>query len=81
MGGHGGMDYIMLYRLLECVRQGIVPDMDVYDAAAWSSVAELSIQSGEPREQVDGIPGLYTRSLAVEDLFGHRNNDVGNTKS
>jgi hypothetical protein len=44
-GGHGGMDYIMLFRLLQCVRQGIAPDMDVYDAAAWSAIAPLSEQS------------------------------------
>jgi predicted dehydrogenase len=44
-GGHGGMDYIMLYRLLECLREGLAPDMDVYDAAAWSSVGPLSEQS------------------------------------
>jgi predicted dehydrogenase len=45
LGGHGGMDFIMLYRLLQCVRTGLPPDMDVYDAAAWSSVQPLSIQS------------------------------------
>jgi predicted dehydrogenase len=44
-GGHGGMDYLMLYRLLECVREGRPPDMDVYDAAAWSSVGPLSVAS------------------------------------
>jgi hypothetical protein len=44
-GGHGGMDFIMLYRLLECMTKGLVPDMDVYDAAAWSSVAPLSLAS------------------------------------
>ena len=43
--GHGGMDYIMLYRLLQCVREGLPPDMDVYDAAAWSAVAPLSVAS------------------------------------
>ncbi len=42
LGGHGGMDYIMLYRLMECMRQGLVPDMDVYDAAAWSAPGPLS---------------------------------------
>ncbi len=46
-GGHGGMDFIMLYRLLECLRKGLAPDMDVYDAAAWSSVAPLSLASLE----------------------------------
>lgn len=45
LGGHGGMDYIMLYRLLSCVRQGLPPDMDVYDAASWSAVAPLSAAS------------------------------------
>lgn len=44
-GGHGGMDYLMLYRLLQCVREGLPPDMDVYDAAAWSSVGPLSVAS------------------------------------
>jgi predicted dehydrogenase len=44
-GGHGGLDYIMIYRLLQCVREGLPPDMDVYDAAAWSSVGPLSEQS------------------------------------
>ncbi|HUX44136.1 MAG TPA: Gfo/Idh/MocA family oxidoreductase [Terracidiphilus sp.] len=42
LGGHGGMDYIMLYRLMQCLREGLVPDMDVYDAAAWSAPGPLS---------------------------------------
>ncbi|WP_263381816.1 Gfo/Idh/MocA family protein [Granulicella arctica] len=45
VGGHGGMDFIMLYRLLECVREGLPPDMDVYDAATWSAVTPLSVAS------------------------------------
>jgi hypothetical protein len=44
-GGHGGMDFIMLFRLLQCFREGLVPDMDVYDAALWASVGPLSVQS------------------------------------
>jgi len=43
--GHGGMDYLMLFRLLQCVREGLPPDMDVYDAAAWSAVGPLSVSS------------------------------------
>jgi hypothetical protein len=42
LGGHGGMDFVMLYRLVECMRQGAAPDMDVYDAAAWSVPGPLS---------------------------------------
>lgn len=44
-GGHGGMDFLMLYRLVQCVREGMAPDMDVYDAASWSTPGPLSEQS------------------------------------
>jgi len=40
--GHGGMDYLEDYRLIQCLRTGTEPDMDVYDAAALSVVIELS---------------------------------------
>ena len=45
LGGHGGMDYIMLYRLLQCMKEGLPPDMDVYDAATWSAPGPLSTAS------------------------------------
>jgi hypothetical protein len=45
MGGHGGMDYVMVYRLMQCMQQGLAPDFDVYDAAAWSAPFGLSIES------------------------------------
>jgi predicted dehydrogenase len=40
--GHGGMDYVMSWRLVDCMRRGVAPDMNVYDAAAWSAPAPLS---------------------------------------
>ena len=43
--GHGGMDYLMLLRLVECLREGLEPDIDVYDAAAWSAIGGLSEKS------------------------------------
>ena len=45
MGGHGGMDYIENYRLMDCIKRGLVPDIDVYDAAAWSAPTPLSLTS------------------------------------
>jgi hypothetical protein len=45
MGGHGGMDFILLYRLAECMREGLPPDIDVYDAATWSAAGPLSERS------------------------------------
>ncbi len=41
VGGHGGMDFIMDYRLVYCLQNGLPLDMDVYDLAEWSCVAEL----------------------------------------
>lgn len=53
-GGHGGMDYIMAFRLVETMREGLPPDFDVYDAAAWSvpwplSEASLALSSAPVR--------------------------------
>ena len=48
-GGHGGMDFIMAWRLVTCLRDGLVPDMNVYDAASWSAprpLSEKSVASG-----------------------------------
>ena len=44
-GGHGGMDFIMDYRLIYCLRNGLPLDQDVYDAAEWSCIGELSAAS------------------------------------
>ncbi len=43
--GHGGMDFIEDYRLIECLRKGQPTDFDVYDAAAWSCISALSEKS------------------------------------
>ncbi len=43
--GHGGMDFIEDYRLVQCLRMGQPMDMNVYDAAAWSAVSALSEKS------------------------------------
>jgi predicted dehydrogenase len=45
LGGHGGMDFLMNYRLAQALREGTPPDMDVYDAALWSVPGPLSEQS------------------------------------
>lgn len=47
VGGHGGMDYIMDYRLIYCLLNGLPLDMDVYDLAEWCCLAPLSALSIE----------------------------------
>jgi len=59
-GGHGGMDYIMCYRVVECMLQGLAPDFDVYDAAAWSAPFPLSIASVKGGGSLQKIPD-YTQ--------------------
>jgi predicted dehydrogenase len=54
--GHGGMDYIEDYRLIQCLREGRPTDMDVYDAAALSAVVELSAQSTARRARTVDFP-------------------------
>jgi hypothetical protein len=44
-GGHGGMDFIMLYDFYDAVRGGKEVPLDAYDAAAWSSISALSEMS------------------------------------
>lgn len=45
VGGHGGMDFIMDYRLIYCLRHGLPLDMDVYDLAEWCCLGELGAMS------------------------------------
>lgn len=60
VGGHGGMDYIMDYRLVYCLRNGLPLDMDVYDLAEWCSMAELTRISIENNSAAVAIPD-FTR--------------------
>ncbi len=64
LGGHGGMDYLMCWRLIQCFRGGLVPDMDVYDAAAWSApgpLSEISVAKGSmPIKFPDFTRGKWT---------------------
>jgi hypothetical protein len=59
-GGHGGMDFLMLWRMTYCLRNGEALDQDVYDAAAWSSIMPLSADSVSDRSNSKDIPD-FTR--------------------
>ncbi len=56
VGGHGGMDFIMDWRLIDCLRNGLPLDQDVYDAALWSSITPLSEQSVANRSSSVDVP-------------------------
>jgi hypothetical protein len=69
IGGHGGMDYVMAYRLAECMKLGLPPDIDVYDAAAWSApipLSEASVADGSaPQKFPDFTRGKWQTRKAV----------------
>ncbi|MFJ8649217.1 Gfo/Idh/MocA family protein [Streptomyces sp. NPDC093546] len=70
-GGHGGMDYIMVYRLMQCMRLGLVPDFDVYDAATWTAPVPLSHASikakGAPQQIPDFTRGEWRKPRSGVD--------------
>ncbi len=68
-GGHGGMDYVMAYRLIQTMREGLTPDMDVYDAAAWCApgpLSELSVAKGSmPVQFPDFTRGRWSEARSM----------------
>ena len=73
VGGHGGMDYIMDYRLIYCLRNGLPLDMDVYDLAEWCSLiplSALSIENGSaPVEVPDFTRGNWQKIKGYRHAF------------
>ncbi|MCR5710302.1 MAG: Gfo/Idh/MocA family oxidoreductase [Bacteroidales bacterium] len=65
VGGHGGMDFIMDYRLVYCLQHGLPLDMDVYDLAEWCCLAPLSkisLENGSmPVEVPDFTRGSWNK--------------------
>jgi len=60
VGSHDGIDYMELYRLIKCLQEGREPDIDVYDAASWSAISQLSENSVANRSRPIDVPD-FTR--------------------
>lgn len=69
MGGHGGMDFIMDWRMIYCLQNGLHMDMDVYDLAEWSCpipLTEISIENGSvPVEIPDFTRGAWNKLKTI----------------
>jgi predicted dehydrogenase len=71
MGGHGGMDFMMRYRIIECLRKGEPLDQNMYEGCFWSAVTPLSAKSiedgGAPQRFPDFTRGNWkkTKPLSV----------------
>ncbi len=56
VGGHGGMDFLMVLRLSYCLQNGLPPDMNVYDLASTCCLCELTEKSADNRGRSMDIP-------------------------
>ena len=71
MGGHGGMDFMMRYRIIECLRNGEPLDQNMYEGWFWSAVTPLSAKSikygGAPQRFPDFTRGNWktTKPLGI----------------
>jgi hypothetical protein len=80
VGGHGGMDFIMDWRMIDCLRNGLPLDQDVYDGALWSSIAPLSEWSVANRSQSIDIPDFTCGSWKNNKPHGINLESGGTTK-
>jgi hypothetical protein len=71
VGGHGGMDYIMDYRMIYCLRNGLPLDMDVYDLAEWCCISPLSKLSLENGNRPVEIPDFTRGHWADKQGFSY----------
>ena len=73
VGGHGGMDFIMDYRLVYCLQNGLPLDMDVYDMAEWCCLGPLtriSLENGSaPVAVPDFTRGAWNRVQGFRYAF------------
>lgn len=68
--GHGGMDGMMMYRIVECLQQGLPLDQNVYEGCLWSAVAPLSERSvasgGAPQNFPDFTRGRWRETNPLQ---------------
>lgn len=67
--GHGGMDGMMMYRIVECLQKGLPLDQNVYEGCYWSAVAPLSelsvAQDGMPQAFPDFTRGSWKETAPL----------------
>ncbi|NIJ55905.1 Gfo/Idh/MocA family protein [Dyadobacter arcticus] len=79
VGGHGGMDFLMDWRLIDCLRNGLPLDQDVYDAASWSVISPLSEWSVANKSNSIDIPDFTNGSWKKNQPVDITLKDGGNT--
>ena len=71
--GHGGMDGIMMYRIVECLKNGLPLDQNVYEGCFWSAVTPLSAKSineeGMPQQFPDFTRGMWKTTSPLDIIL------------
>ncbi|MBM55171.1 MAG: acetylgalactosaminidase [Euryarchaeota archaeon] len=70
--GHGGMDFVMMYRLIRALNHGVPLDLNVYDGALWSIVGALtdkSVALGNQRVNIPDITNGMWKNEAEHPVF------------
>jgi len=80
VGGHGGMDFLEDWRLIDCLRNGLPLDQDCYDAALWSSIAPLSEKSVANRSNSVDVPDFTRGSWKTNEPVDLLLLEGGNTE-
>ena len=80
VGGHGGMDFLMDWRLIDCLRNGLPLDQDVYDAASWSVISPLSEWSVANKSNSIDIPDFTNGSWKKNKPVDITLKEGGNTE-
>jgi predicted dehydrogenase len=79
VGGHGGMDFLMNWRLIDCLRNGLPLDIDVYDTASWGCIGPLSEISVAKRSTVE-IPDFTRGAWKINQPLDLNLTQGGTTK-
>lgn len=80
IGGHGGIDFLMNWHIIDCIRNGLPLSQDVYDAASWSAIGHLSEWSVANRSQTIDVPDFTAGAWKTNKPFNLSMDEGGNTK-
>jgi hypothetical protein len=80
VGGHGGMDFLEDWRLIDCLRNGLPLDQNCYDAALWSSIAPLSEKSVASKSNSVEVPDFTGGSWKTNKPVDIELKEGGTTK-
>lgn len=74
------MDFMMDWRLIDCLRNGLPMDMDVYDAAAWSVIgplSEWSVANGSKPIMIPDFTRGNWKNNKIHDIDLHTGGTTG----